>query len=262
MADDFGRVVAAATDGACSGNPGPGGWAALMRFENGTVEEFGGFEPMTTNNRMELQAALSLLKRLKELPRHPDLVIRSDSKYLIDGLLKWLPGWKRKGWRTAAGKSVLNQDLWQALDQAQLEDVPITYVKGHSGDPDNDRVDQIAVSYSKGQQPALRITEKTFGTESGESQEIKEILEKVDIAPLELHRLISRLDLVDQIAKKGYSLSSSELSKLIDQSMSKIQKYTTTWLWRDWWVQPLGNGRWRILKNSKKLDEFPEILDG
>ena len=156
MAERRGRVVAAATDGACSGNPGPGGWAALLRYEDGSVEEFGGHDGATTNNRMELKAALELLQRLKELPRHPDLTLRTDSKYLIDGLGSWMKGWKRKGWKTAAGKPVLNQDLWQALDQARLADVPLTYVKGHSGDPDNDRVDAIAVAYSRGQSPTLR----------------------------------------------------------------------------------------------------------
>ena len=155
-ADGRGRVVAAATDGACSGNPGPGGWGALIRFEDGSVEEFGGADSATTNNRMELQAALAMLERLAELPRHPDLVLRTDSKYLIDGLGSWMAGWKRKGWKTAAGKPVLNQDLWQALDQARLADVPLRYVKGHSGDPDNDRVDQIAVAYSKGTAPRLK----------------------------------------------------------------------------------------------------------
>ena len=84
-ADQRGRGVAAATDGACSGNPGPGGWGALIRFEDGSVEEFGGADPATTNNRMELQAALATLERLAELPLHPDLTLRTDSKYLIDG---------------------------------------------------------------------------------------------------------------------------------------------------------------------------------
>ena len=105
----------------------------MIRFEDGSVEEFGGADPATTNNRMELQAALAMLERLAELPRHPDLTLRTDSKYLIDGLGSWMAGWKRKGWKTAAGKPVLNQDLWQSLDAARLSDVPLTYVKGHSG---------------------------------------------------------------------------------------------------------------------------------
>ncbi len=143
------RVIAAATDGACSGNPGPGGWGALIRFEDGCIMEFGGFEANTTNNRMELQAALETLKKLKNLNRHTNLKIRTDSKYLIDGFGKWINGWKRKGWKTAAGKPVLNQDLWEALDESRLSNVNFEYVKGHSGDPDNERVDEIAVSFSK-----------------------------------------------------------------------------------------------------------------
>ena len=149
------RVVAAACDGACSGNPGPGGWGSLLRFEDGSVQEFGAADPATTNNRMELQAALVLLEQLKDLPCHPNLTIRTDSRYLIDGFSKWMAGWKRKSWRTASGSPVLNRDLWEALDRARLPAVPFTYVKGHSGDPDNDRCDAIAVAFSKGGRPAL-----------------------------------------------------------------------------------------------------------
>ena len=149
MSDSLKKIITAATDGACSGNPGPGGWGALIRFEDGTVEEFGGFESETTNNRMELKAALEVLKRLKDFPRDPNLTIRTDSKYLIDGLSTWITGWKRKGWKTASGKPVLNQDLWKALDLARIEGVRLEYVKGHSGDRDNERVDKIAVSFSK-----------------------------------------------------------------------------------------------------------------
>tara|TARA_Y100001968_G_scaffold328363_1_gene375374 strand:- start:150 stop:641 length:492 start_codon:yes stop_codon:yes gene_type:complete len=143
------QVISTATDGACSGNPGPGGWGVLIRFKDGSIEELGGFEEQTTNNRMELTAALEVLKRLKNLPLDPNLTIRTDSKYLIDGFGKWIRGWKSKGWKTAAGKPVLNQDLWKALDAARLEGVKLEYVKGHSGDPDNDRVDKIAVSFSR-----------------------------------------------------------------------------------------------------------------
>ena len=143
------KVIAAATDGACSGNPGPGGWGALIRFEDGSVNEMGGFEPKTTNNRMELKAALEIFKKLKQLNYTEGLIIRTDSKYLINGLQEWIKGWKKKGWKTAAGKPVLNQDLWKELDNSRLENVRLEYVKGHSGDPDNERVDKIAVSFSK-----------------------------------------------------------------------------------------------------------------
>ena len=142
------KVVSAACDGACRGNPGTGGWGYLLRYSDGTVEELGGFENHTTNNRMELSACLALLERLRELPKDPGLAIRTDSKYVIDGFSQWLPNWKRNGWRKASGKAVINRDLWEKLDVARISDVNLQHVKGHSGDPDNDRCDQIAVNYS------------------------------------------------------------------------------------------------------------------
>ena len=234
MADGRGRVVAAATDGACSGNPGPGGWGALLRFEDGSVEEFGGHDPATTNNRMELQAALELLKRLKELPRHPDLTLRTDSKYLIDGLGSWMQGWKRRGWKTAAGKPVLNQDLWVALDQARLLDVPLTYVKGHSGDPDNDRVDRIAVSFSRGLGPALQTTSEAAD----------------EPAPAPLQQLLSRLELADRLAAGGFTLQVTELAQLVEQPMRQLEERKEPWIWRDWLVEPLQGQRWRLQRRE------------
>ena len=136
-----GQVIAAATDGACSGNPGPGGWGALLRYEDGAIEEFGGYEPETTNNRMELQAVLELFKHLKTLSYKDGLTIRTDSKYVINGLNSWIKSWKRNGWRTSAVKPVLNQDLWRSLDNERLANVELEHVKGHSGDPDYERVD-------------------------------------------------------------------------------------------------------------------------
>ena len=238
MADGRGRVVAAATDGACSGNPGPGGWGALLRFEDGSVEEFGGHEPATTNNRMELQAALALLERLKQLPRHPDLTLRTDSKYLIDGLGSWIKGWKRKGWKTAAGKPVLNQDLWKALDQARLEDVPLAYVKGHSGDPDNERVDRIAVAYSHNREPDLAAAVPAA------RQEVE------DPAPQPLQQLLSRLELADRLATGGYSLSLMELAQLVEQPLRQLEAREGVWSWRDWLVQPQAEGRWTLRRRE------------
>ena len=244
-ADGRGRVVAAATDGACSGNPGPGGWGALIRFEDGSVEEFGGADPATTNNRMELQAALEMLERLAELPRHPDLVLRTDSKYLIDGLSSWMPGWKRKGWKTAAGKPVLNQDLWQALDQARLADVPLRYVKGHSGDPDNDRVDQIAVAYSKGTAPRLK--------RGSQSTPVKAVDPTADDptsanapAPPALQQLLTRLELADRLAEGGFALSTVELAQLVEQPLTRLAERQDSWRWRDWLVEPMDGDRWRL----------------
>lgn len=234
--DGRGRVVAAATDGACSGNPGPGGWGALIRFEDGSVEEFGGADPATTNNRMELQAALATLQRLAELPLHPDLTLRTDSKYLIDGLSRWMAGWKRKGWRTAAGKPVLNQDLWQALDQARLAEVPLSYVKGHSGDPDNDRVDQIAVAYSKGRAqtppPSVAPTQPV-----------------ADKAPASLQKLLTRMELADRLASGGYALTAVELAQLVEQPLNRLSERQGSWRWRDWMVEPVENDRWRLRRD-------------
>ncbi|MGB1776805.1 MAG: ribonuclease H family protein [Synechococcus sp.] len=254
MAERRGRVVAAATDGACSGNPGPGGWAALLRFEDGSVEEFGGHDGATTNNRMELKAALELLQRLKDLPRHPDLTLRTDSKYLIDGLGSWMKGWKRKGWKTAAGKPVLNQDLWQALDQARLTDVPLTYVKGHSGDPDNDRVDQIAVAYSRGLHPNLRQlgdgAEPVAGSAAKAKPQVKQHPETEDAAPASLAGLLSRLELADRLASGGYSLSLIELAQLVEQPLRQLESRSEPWRWRDWLVTPAGSDRWRLHRSE------------
>ena len=243
MADERGRVVAAATDGACSGNPGPGGWGALIRFEDGSVEEFGGHEPSTTNNRMELQAALALLQRLKDLPRHPDLTLRTDSKYLIDGLGSWMAGWKRKGWKTAAGKPVLNQDLWQALEQARLADVPLSYVKGHSGDPDNERVERSAVAYARGQS----LTPMPSPTPMAPPD---------DPAPPELLRLLSRLELAERLAEGGFTLKAVELAQLVEQPLQQLQQRTSSWRWRDWSVDPVPDGTWRLRRREAGSEEL------
>ena len=141
-------AITAATDGACSGNPGPGGWGALIRFQDGSEVEFGGFSPETTNNRMELQAALFVLEKLKKIKFHPSLTIKTDSKYLIDGMEKWMSNWKKKGWKTASGKQVLNQDLWKELDSARIEGVKFKYIKDpvvHTSDPDKE--DKLATKY-------------------------------------------------------------------------------------------------------------------
>ena len=129
------------TDGACSGNPGPGGWGALLRY--GTVEkELSGGEILTTNNRMELMGAISGLEALKKPAR---VKLYTDSIYVKDGITKWLRGWKAKGWLTADKKPVKNKELWQRLEAAaHIHQIDWLWVKGHSGHPENDRVDQLA----------------------------------------------------------------------------------------------------------------------
>lgn len=129
------------TDGACSGNPGPGGWGALLR-NKGTEKELFGGEQDTTNNRMELQASIEALNALK---RSVNVVLYTDSTYVKNGITQWMPNWKKRGWKTAAKKPVKNQDLWQALDEAvQRHTIEWRWVKGHSNHPENDRADELA----------------------------------------------------------------------------------------------------------------------
>ena len=133
--------VEIATDGACKGNPGPGGWGALIRA-GGTEKELSGGEALTTNNRMELMAAIEGLNALKR-PCH--VMLSTDSRYVMDGLTKWIKGWQKNGWKTAARQPVKNADLWQALlDAAKPHRVEWTWVKGHAGHPDNERADRLA----------------------------------------------------------------------------------------------------------------------
>ena len=129
------------TDGACSGNPGPGGWGALLIY--GSHEKtLSGAEHETTNNRMELMAAIMALESLK---RSCDVDLYTDSVYVKDGLTKWIHGWKEKGWKTANRKPVKNKELWIRLDNAvQRHNVSFHWVKGHSGHPENERADQLA----------------------------------------------------------------------------------------------------------------------
>lgn len=129
------------TDGACSGNPGPGGWGAILRYQ-GNEKELNGGKAETTNNQMELTAAIEALNALKQ-PCEIDLY--TDSVYVRDGIMKWIEGWKRNNWRTAAKKPVKNVELWQALDDAtSRHNITWHWVKGHAGHPDNERADELA----------------------------------------------------------------------------------------------------------------------
>ncbi|MBS0225583.1 MAG: ribonuclease HI [Proteobacteria bacterium] len=135
------KRIEAHTDGACLGNPGPGGWAALLRYGAHERELHGG-EAQTTNNRMELMAAIRALEALTEPCQ---VALHTDSRYVQQGISEWLAGWRRRGWKTAGGDPVKNQDLWQRLDEARSNhQVEWKWVKGHAGDPDNERVDMLA----------------------------------------------------------------------------------------------------------------------
>ena len=130
------------TDGACSGNPGPGGWGTILRAK-GTERELSGGEKMTTNNRMEMMAVIAGLEALKR-PCH--VTITTDSQYVMKGMTEWLKGWKAKNWKTAARQPVKNADLWQRMDAAsQPHKLEWQWVRGHDGHPENERADQLAV---------------------------------------------------------------------------------------------------------------------
>jgi ribonuclease HI len=134
-------VVDIFTDGACSGNPGPGGWGGILRY-HGHERELSGFEPLTTNNRMELMAAIAALEALKRPSR---VRLHTDSRYVRDGITTWIHDWKRRNWRTADKKPVKNVDLWQRLAAAlEPHQVEFIWVRGHAGHPENERADALA----------------------------------------------------------------------------------------------------------------------
>jgi ribonuclease HI len=142
------KKVQVITDGACSGNPGPGGWAAILRY-NQHEKEMWGSESHTTNNRMELMAAIEALGSLKE---DCEIEVVTDSEYVKKGITEWIHGWKRKGWMTAAKKPVVNQDLWKALDeQVTRHKTTWVWTKGHASHADNNRCDELATRAAKKQ---------------------------------------------------------------------------------------------------------------
>ena len=160
-------ITAIYTDGACSGNPGPGGWGTVLYLEDGSVHEMGGYEPKTTNNRMEMQAAIAGLSLLVASGQTTPIELFTDSEYVKKGITEWISGWKRRGWTNSAKKPVMNRDLWQQLDDVNQAaarqtgaSVKWTYVRGHAGDAGNERCDQIARAFSLGQLISLNQNPK------------------------------------------------------------------------------------------------------
>lgn len=152
MKVDFKSVIVF-TDGACTGNPGPGGWAAILATPDGQVRELGGKDPETTNNRMEMMGVIKALKAIPDGNTTP-IVLYTDSTYVIRGITQWIWGWRSRGWKNAEGNEVSNRDMWEELLRAVMRLKPVTidwkYVRGHTGVPGNERCDEIAVAFSTG----------------------------------------------------------------------------------------------------------------
>tara|TARA_Y100000589_G_scaffold118511_1_gene112646 strand:- start:18529 stop:19254 length:726 start_codon:yes stop_codon:yes gene_type:complete len=233
-------AVEAATDGACSGNPGNGGWGSIIIFENGNEIELGGAEKHTTNNRMELTAAIKTLEKLKNYKLKKDFKLRTDSKYVIEGYTNWINNWKKNGWKTSTGKSVQNLDLWQKIDSLRIDGLYMEFVKGHNGDIYNERVDKIATNYSKG-----------IATKNNKFQKNNENLVKGDIAPKNLQKLFSRLDLVSEFATKGFLLNTQELCELLSINDEKTLGNFKEFEWRNWIIKPMKDNFWKIIESNK-----------
>ncbi len=151
------KRVTLITDGSCLGNPGPGGWAAILRY-GGKKKEISGGEPSTTNNRMEMTAVLEGLNALNE---PCEIALEIDSQYVKNGVTRWMDGWKRKGWKTASGQPVKNEDLWLQLDKALARHtVAWRWVKGHADHADNNRCDELAREAAGRRQGAARLLER------------------------------------------------------------------------------------------------------
>ncbi len=146
------------TDGGCSGNPGPGGWGVVVYFSDGSVAEFGGGEKQTTNNRMELQGAIAALELWQQSGQTAPATLYTDSEYVKKGITQWVKNWQKRGWKTSAGKPVLNQDLWQKLVALQAKSPPLQWenVPAHRGVVGNEAADAIASAFAQGRKPQLR----------------------------------------------------------------------------------------------------------
>jgi ribonuclease HI len=285
------------TDGACSGNPGPGGWGAVVCYADGNCHELGGADPQTTNNRMEMQAAVAALEFFANSGQMEPVTLYTDSEYVKNGITKWIQGWKNKGWKTSTGKDVVNQDLWHLLDKLNSRQVKWEHVRGHSGDFYNDRCDEIARSFSQHLTPRLQ-QQKAMGDEAGAGTgaaplhcENTIVLEEAEttgnktiesyvitsdllisnaammdsttdtlenlpreVRVQELRNLIETLHIADEVATKGYLITSSELADLMDVNASAVTSRGDNWVWRNWVVSRVRREGNQILWQLERID--------
>ncbi|MEG4589929.1 ribonuclease HI [Microcoleus sp. MOSTC5] len=295
------KIKSLYTDGACSGNPGPGGWGAVVCFADGNCHELGGADPQTTNNRMEMQAAVAALEFFVNSGQTEAVTVYTDSEYVKNGITKWIQGWKNKGWKTSTGKDVVNQDLWHLLDKLNSRQIKWEHVRGHSGDFYNDRCDEIARSFSHNLTPELQQQKPTAGeTQAGtfagaatpplgsentivseetdatgnktiESYVITsdlpssnstmmdstaDTLENLprEVRVQELRNLIETLHIADEVATKGYLITSSELADLMDVNASAVTSRGDNWVWRNWVVSRVRREGNQILWQLERID--------
>ena len=291
------------TDGACTGNPGPGGWGVVVYFDDGSIHELGDASTQTTNNRMEMQAAIAALKFLESSRQSKPITLYTDSEYLINCVTKWVKGWKRKGWKKSDGKPVLNQDLLQILDNLNNQQIKWQHVRGHAGNIGNERCDQIARTFATGKIPSLKqmldinisdvnleqkasvgvsstsnshiqptiinkkihnstLESDTNNTNTMESSSASATLQNEDL-PREtrvsqLRSLVETLRIADEIAAKGYLITSSELADLMNVHASAVTSRGDQWRWRNWIVSRVrreGNQILWELERADKLDD-------
>ncbi|HEY9616111.1 MAG TPA: ribonuclease HI [Microcoleaceae cyanobacterium] len=261
------------TDGACSGNPGPGGWGTVIYFADGSCHELGGADPQTTNNRMEMQAAIAALEFLAASEQTQPVELYTDSEYLKNGITQWIKGWKKKNWVTSSGKPVLNQDLWAILDELNTRinssvTVQWRYVRGHAGNVGNERCDTIARAFSLGK--PFQLTQKlpsTLTTSEHSSTDVAMTDSPASLSPTDsleelprevrvtqLRHLVETLHMADEIASKGYLISSSELADLMDVNASAVTSRGDHWVWRNWVVSRVRREGNQILWQLERVD--------
>lgn len=284
-----GTIQSIYTDGACTGNPGPGGWGVVVYYTDNSVREFGGNENQTTNNRMEMQAAIAALNFLSANQLTAPITLYTDSEYLIKGVTQWIKNWKKKGWKTAQGKPVLNQDLWENLDKLNNKLVLWQHVRGHAGNVGNERCDAIARAFANGKtlslqqgkpnlpqndppltelvaqkgdntitdqpiQPSL-LAAKTTNMDSPAplSTHTDELPREVKVG--QLRHLIDTLRIAEEIATKGYLITSSELADLMDVHASAVTSRGDEWRWRNWIVSRVRREGNQILWELERGDD-------
>lgn len=291
------------TDGACTGNPGPGGWGVVVYFDDGSVHELGDASKKTTNNRMEMQAAIAALEFLKSSGQNKPITLYTDSEYLINCVTKWVKGWKRKGWKKSDGKPVLNQDLLQILDNLNNQQIKWQHVRGHAGNIGNERCDTIARGFASGKIPSLKrildinisdadfaqkaevevsstsnshitppvinkkihnstLESDTNNTKTMESSSASATLQNEDL-PREtrvsqLRSLVETLRIADEIAEKGYLITSSELADLMNVHASAVTSRGDQWRWRNWIVSRVRREGNQILWELERADQLDD----